>query len=84
MKGIFERFIQEVPAKIKETMISKYKLLDTSGVRDLSKQLVESTIFDMMGVQGGNNSEISLKCTVKESDFFIPPNSRYYFRKFKN
>ncbi|KAJ8717796.1 hypothetical protein PYW07_005726 [Mythimna separata] len=78
VKGIYQRFIEEVPSEIKDNLISKYKLLDTSDVRDLSKQLFEATIMDLMGVKGGNNADTALKYRVKESSFLIPPKSRFY------
>ncbi|KAJ8717153.1 hypothetical protein PYW08_005552 [Mythimna loreyi] len=78
IKGIYQRFIEEVPSNIKESLISQYKLLDTSDVRDLSKRLFEGTVFELMGVKGGNNADTALKCRVKESNFLIPPHSRFY------
>ncbi|XP_035434951.2 N(6)-adenine-specific methyltransferase METTL4 isoform X1 [Spodoptera frugiperda] len=78
VKAAYERFLQEIPADIKDSLVSKYKLLETSAVRDLSKELFESTIFDFMGMKGGNNAETSLKCRIKEHNFLIPPNSRFY------
>ncbi|CAH0590405.1 unnamed protein product [Chrysodeixis includens] len=78
VKNIYLRFMQELPLKLKDSLMSKYKLLDTSDARDLSKQLFESTIFDIADVNGGNNSESSLKCRVQGKDFFIPHNSRFY------
>lgn len=76
VKAAYERFLQEIPADIKDSLVSKYKLLETSAVRDLSKELFESTLFDFMGMKGGNNAETSLKCRIKEHNFLIPPNSR--------
>uniref|UniRef100_A0A2A4K995 Methyltransferase-like protein 4 n=1 Tax=Heliothis virescens TaxID=7102 RepID=A0A2A4K995_HELVI len=78
VKAKYESFIEQVPSEIKEALIKKYKLLDTSDVRDLSKQLFEATIFDFNNMKGGNNAETSLKCSIKDNNFFIPPNSRFY------
>ncbi|XP_075981291.1 methyltransferase like 4 [Anticarsia gemmatalis] len=78
VKNLYERFIENLPAPIKESVVSKYKLLNTSDVRDLSKQLFESTVFNLEGLSGGNNSDIPLKCKVKENYFFMPPHSRFY------
>lgn len=77
VKEKYESFIQKVPLGIKEALIKKYKLLETSEVRDLSKQLFEATVFDFNNIKGGNNAETSLKCSIKDNNFLIPPNSRY-------
>ncbi|PZC83754.1 hypothetical protein B5X24_HaOG206911 [Helicoverpa armigera] len=78
IKEKYESFIQQVPLGVKEALFKKYKLLETSEVRDLSKQLFEATIFDFKNIKGGNNAETSLKCSIKDNNFLIPTNSRFF------
>ncbi|CAH1640187.1 unnamed protein product [Spodoptera littoralis] len=78
VKAAYERFLLEIPGDIKDSLVSTYKLLETSDVRDLSKELFETTLFDFMGIKGGNNGDTSLKCRIKEHNFLIPSNSRFY------
>lgn len=78
IKAAYERFLLEIPGDIKDGLVITYKLLETSDVRDLSKELFETTLFDFMGIKGGNNADTSLKCRIKEHNFLIPSNSRFY------
>lgn len=57
--------------------LKSYNLLETSDVRELSKKYFETTIFDHKGLSGGNNSDIPLKCKVKDEYFLIPKKSKY-------
>ncbi|XP_030030594.2 N(6)-adenine-specific methyltransferase METTL4 [Manduca sexta] len=75
---MYEKFIKDLPEDIKVNIKNKYMSMDTSNVRDMSKTLFESTIFDHSGLNGGNNSNAPLKCKVKSEYFLIPPRSRFY------
>lgn len=53
-----------------------YDIAKTEEVRVLSQELFESTMFEHIGLNGGNNSDDALRCKVKGEYFFIPPDSR--------
>ncbi|XP_045452314.1 N(6)-adenine-specific methyltransferase METTL4 [Melitaea cinxia] len=70
--------IKEIPSDVKQSINNQYNLLDTSSVRDLSRTYFESTIFNHLGINGGNNSNVPLQCEVKGEYFLIPNNSRFF------
>lgn len=73
---MYHEFIKNLPLKTKEDLNS-CNLLETSDVRDLAKKYFESTVFDHNGLSGGNNSELALKCKVKDDYFLFPKYSKY-------
>lgn len=74
---MFERVLIELPSTVAAFAL-KSKLLDTSAVRDLAQKLFESTVFEHEGLNGGNNSEVPIKCVINDKEFLIPPHSRYF------
>ncbi|XP_049877166.1 N(6)-adenine-specific methyltransferase METTL4 isoform X2 [Pectinophora gossypiella] len=78
VKTKFENLLKEIPEEIKTNLHRKYNLLDTPAVRDLSKRYFEATVFDHIGINGGNNSDRPLKCKIKEEYFLIPHKSRFF------
>ncbi|CAB3228965.1 unnamed protein product [Arctia plantaginis] len=77
VKSIFERLLLQLPSTVAAFAL-KSKLLDTSAVRNLAQKLFESTVFNFEGLNGGNNSEVPIKCIIAENHFLIPPHSRYF------
>ncbi|XP_072942730.1 DNA N6-methyl methyltransferase [Epargyreus clarus] len=78
VKKMYSVLTQELPSEIKCDIFNKYNLMETSEVRELAAKLFESTIVDLNGMSGGNNSDAPLKCKAKDSYFLIPPKSRFY------
>lgn len=80
MKNLFCTFLDEVPNDIKLKIKTKFQLLNTSDVKSLSKHTIESALFNHMGINGGNTSDIALKCKIKNEYFLIPPQCRYLLK----
>ncbi|CAK1550790.1 unnamed protein product [Leptosia nina] len=77
VKAMYCDLIKILPSTLKNATLNKYDLLDSSTVRDLSKQLFESTKFDHSGLSGGNNSETPVMCDIKGEQFLIPAKCRF-------
>lgn len=73
---MYNEFLPNIPSDVKQSINSQYNLLNTSSVRDLSRTYFESTVFNHLGLNGGNNSDVPLQCEVKGEYFLIPDNSR--------
>ncbi|KAM3960306.1 LOW QUALITY PROTEIN: methyltransferase like 4 [Aphomia sociella] len=74
----YEIFLSEIEMDIKERIYKKYNILKTRDVRIMSKQLLVRTVFNHVGLNGGNNSDRSVKCKVRGECFLIPRQSRFY------
>lgn len=77
VKELYQKFVSNIPENLKSEIETKYNILSTSQVKDLAKNLFETTTFKQERISGGNISDVSLKCTVNNEDFLIPPKSRF-------
>ncbi|CAH2241994.1 jg9108 [Pararge aegeria aegeria] len=78
IKQMHNELITKLPLEMKLRLSEKYDVLETSLVRELAQKHFESTIFDHQGLKGGNNSDTPLKCMIKEDNYLIPQNSRFF------
>ncbi|CAH2089399.1 unnamed protein product [Euphydryas editha] len=78
VKQMYNEILQKIPLGVKLSINDQYNLLETSFVRDLSRAYFESTVFNHLGLSGGNNSDIPLLCKVEGEYFLIPDNSRFF------
>lgn len=73
---MYESFLTKLPLDIKDNLSYNCYQTDTKIVRELANRLFETTVFDHSGLNGGNNSNTSIKCQINGESFLIPPNSR--------
>ncbi|XP_063626315.1 N(6)-adenine-specific methyltransferase METTL4 [Cydia splendana] len=74
VKNMYEQFLKELPPKLKRSQAKS----SSSEVRDLALKLFEATVFEHSGINGGNNSDSAILCSVKDEQFLIPANCRFY------
>ncbi|XP_063540182.1 N(6)-adenine-specific methyltransferase METTL4 [Cydia strobilella] len=74
VKYMYEQFLSMLPAKLKQNRVKS----TSSEVRDRAQKLFEATVFEHRGINGGNNSDSAILCTVKDNQFLIPSNCRFY------
>ncbi|XP_045502291.1 DNA N6-methyl methyltransferase [Colias croceus] len=77
IRTMYSNLVNILPADIKMKLKSKYDLLETAAVRDLSQQLFQSTAIDYQGMSGGNNSDKPLIRKIKDNDYLIPEKCRF-------
>ncbi|XP_063830740.1 N(6)-adenine-specific methyltransferase METTL4 [Ostrinia nubilalis] len=78
IKMQYETFLNEIPISIKEVLCKENLTIDSSEVLKLSQLLCEGTIFEHIGLNGGNNLGSPLKCKVRNEYFLIPQNCRFF------
>ncbi|KAL4712591.1 hypothetical protein ACJJTC_007186 [Scirpophaga incertulas] len=78
LKNKYTLFKDKIPDNIKKKLYSQYNVGDTKIVRQFSQKLFEATDLNLLGINGGNNSNIPLKCRLFDNDFYLPGNSRFY------
>ncbi|XP_059054916.1 N(6)-adenine-specific methyltransferase METTL4 isoform X2 [Achroia grisella] len=74
----YEAVLLEIESNLKEKIHHKNNVSNVDNIRDFSKELLERTIFDHVGTNGGNNSNTSVKHKIGNDDFLIPYNCRFY------
>ncbi|XP_063366743.1 N(6)-adenine-specific methyltransferase METTL4 [Cydia amplana] len=74
VKNMYEQFLKKVPPKLKQSPAKS----SSTEVRDLAQKLFEATVFDHQGINGGNNFGSALICTIKDNQYLIPSNCRFY------
>lgn len=72
---MYQEFLLDIPTGLKATISTK-TISNSSNIRDFARMLLKSTTFNHAGLNGGNSSDESLKCKVKDEYFLIPPKSR--------
>ncbi|XP_013137206.1 PREDICTED: methyltransferase-like protein 2 isoform X2 [Papilio polytes] len=77
VQTMFEKFLQLITTDVIEHFKHRYKLVDTTFVRNIAKNYFESTIFDHANISGGNDSNLPIKCKINDEFFLIPQNSRF-------
>lgn len=75
VKDMYEQFLNKLPPKLNHFPAAKSS---SSEVRDLAQKLFEATVFEHKGINGGNNSDSALLYSVKDNQYLIPPNCRFY------
>ncbi|KAL0869777.1 hypothetical protein ABMA27_006002 [Loxostege sticticalis] len=78
IKFKYNLFINQIPTSLKEELCNGGSNIESAEVRQSSQKLFEGTLFDHIGLSGGNNIESPLKCKIRNEYFLIPQNCRFH------
>ncbi|CAK1584331.1 unnamed protein product [Parnassius mnemosyne] len=78
VRAKLEKVLLKMPPEIFNHLRCNYNLLSTTSVRNIAKDLFETTAFSHNGILGGNDSNFPLKCKVNNDYFLLPRKSRFF------